>query len=208
MQQILIHGLGQSPSSWNETIERLKEPEKVKCPDLAELLQGNRVDYISLYDAFSKYCHSFSEPLNLCGLSLGGVLALHYGIDHPEKVNSLVLIAAQYRMPEKLLKLQNAMFRFMPESMFRQMGFGKKEFIQLSKSMMKLDFSKELQKLSCPVLIICGEKDKANRRASEELAKYLPHAQMQIVEKAGHEVNLDAPERLAEIWNGFYEQEA
>lgn len=40
----------------------------------------------------------------------------------------------------------------MPNSMFQQMGFGKKDFIELSKSMMKLDFSQELKKVTCAFL--------------------------------------------------------
>ena len=36
------------------------------------------------------------QLLNLCGLSLGAVLALNYAIDFPKKVNSLILIAPQY----------------------------------------------------------------------------------------------------------------
>ena len=53
----------------------------------------------------------------------GGVLALNYAVDHPEKVQQLVLIAPQYKMTEKLLRFQNLLFRFMPDSMFQQMGF-------------------------------------------------------------------------------------
>lgn len=50
---------------------------------------------------------NISGQLNLCGLSLGVVLALNYIIDNPKKVNSLVLIAGQSEMPKALLKLQN-----------------------------------------------------------------------------------------------------
>lgn len=68
---------------------------------------------------------------------------MHYGIEHLQKVKSLALIAAQYKMPKNLLAFQNVIFRFMPNSMFQQMGLGKTPFIQLSKSMMELDYSEE-----------------------------------------------------------------
>ena len=35
------------------------------------------------------------EDICLCGLSLGGVLALNYAIEHPGKIKVLVLIARQ-----------------------------------------------------------------------------------------------------------------
>lgn len=56
------------------------------------------------------------------------------------------------------------------------------------------------------VLVICGEKDSANRKASEKLAKCLSKAKIRIIENAGHEINIDAPEQLAEILNSYYKK--
>ena len=131
-------------------------------------------------------------------------MALNYAIDNPEKVKALVLIAAQYKMPARLLKLQNAMFRFMPQSMFQQTGFSKLDFISLCSTMAELDFSDSLGKVSCPVLVICGEKDRANKNASIELANILKHSQFEEIPEAGHEVNLESPEKLAPILQEFY----
>lgn len=203
MQQIFVHGLGQKPSSWDKTIENLKVNSNCSCPDLSEMLQSGETNYANLYVKFSEYCGGFSEPIALCGLSLGAVLALHYGIEHPGKVKSLALIAAQYKMPKALLAFQNIMFHFMPDSRFQGIGFGKKQFIQLSKSMMKLDYSAELNKISCPVLVICGEKDSANMKAARELSERVPQAEFCIIENAGHAVNADAPEQLAKVLDGF-----
>lgn len=204
MQLVFIHGLGQTPSSWEKTIEHMTIDVNCVCPDLPRMLHNQTIHYTNLYGAFSEYCNGFSEPVNLCGLSLGGILALHYGIEHPSKVNSLVLIGTQHVIPKKLLAFQNILFRFMPESMFQEMGFGKKDFIQLSKSMMALDFTHDLSNLSCPVLVICGEKDHANKKASKELAKQVPNGKLQIIWKAGHEINTEAPAYLAEILNQFF----
>ena len=67
----------------------------------AEMLKGKKATYRELYAAFSEECDKEVEEIVLCGLSLGAVLALHYAIDHPDKVKALVLIAAQYKMPKK-----------------------------------------------------------------------------------------------------------
>lgn len=204
MRPIFLHGLGQTPASWKKTIAQLEFAECCVCPDLAELCKGEQVSYQTLYEGFSKICDKFDEPLDLCGLSLGGVLALNYSIDHPEKVNSLVLIAAQYKMPKGLLKLQNFLFQLMPESMFQQTGFGKKQFIRLCKTMMELDFSSSLQKISCPTLILCGQRDSANKKAAKKLAELLKNAELQIISGSRHEVNLEAPEKLSEALCVFY----
>lgn len=204
MKQIFVHGLGQTPASWDKTIEKLGAGETALCPDLAKLICGGDASYNHLYTAFSAVCDACAEQLDLCGLSLGGVLALHYAIDHPEKVRSLVLIAAQYRMPKALLRFQNIVFRLMPKAMFQQTGFGKADFLRLCQTMMELDFSPSLAQIICPVLVVCGEKDSANKTASRELAGRLRAAELCLLERAGHEVNTEAPEKLAELLLRFY----
>lgn len=131
-------------------------------------------------------------------------MALNYAIDYPQKVKALVLIAAQYKMPAGLLKLQNILFRFMPQSMFQQTGFGKPDFISLCGSMAELDFSASLNRVSCPVLIVCGENDKTNKKASIELAEILRQSQFEEISETGHEVNLESPQKLASLLQGFY----
>lgn len=208
MKQVYIHGLGQRSASWEKMLSLLhtKEDNQTVCQDLAEIVREEEVNYKNLYQAFSNFCNEMDGSIDLCGLSLGGVIALNYAIDYPEKVNSLVLIAAQYKMPKTLLQFQNVLFRFMPKSMFQQIGFEKKDFIHLCKSMMELDFSSDLQSISCPVLVIYGEKDTANKKASMEMADLLENAEIKVVKGAGHEVNVDAPEKLAVILNDFYRQ--
>ncbi|MGN0475506.1 MAG: alpha/beta fold hydrolase [Acutalibacteraceae bacterium] len=203
MKQIFIHGLGQAPSSWEKTVSHLENKEYL-IPDLSLFLKDGEEEYENLYCGFSAYCDDISEPVSLCGLSLGAVIALNYAVDNPERVKSLILIAGQYRMPKMLLRLQNIIFRFMPESAFENIGFKRDSFIKLTNSMMNLNFSEALKDISCPVLILCGEKDGANKKSANELAKKIANAEIQLIENSGHEVNVDAPEKLAGIIDDFY----
>ena len=118
MSCIFIHGLGQKPSSWDNVISRMPESLDTVCPDLFALMSGNETSYHNLYRVFSDYCDCIPEPLNLCGLSLGGVLALHYTIDNPEKVQLLTLVGTQYKMPKTLLRIQTIVFKIMPGFIF------------------------------------------------------------------------------------------
>ena len=204
MKQIYLHGLGQNPDSWSKVIEQLEAAEHSMCPDLSELVQGQDTTYQNLYAAFSAMCDEIEEDICLCGLSLGGVLALNYVIEHPEKIKGLVLIATQYKMPKKLLRVQNAIFRFMPKSMFQQTGFGKSDFLKLCNTMMELDFSDSIYNVSCPTLVIYGEKDRANKNASIELANMLIDAELQVFNGVGHEINIEAPDKLEETLRVFF----
>lgn len=173
------------------------------CPDLSGWLCGMAC-YSNLYHALEEYCGQFHEPLNLCGLSLGGILALQYGIEHSEKLNSLALIAAQYTMPKNLLRFQNIIFHVMPDSSFQKMGFQKADFISLSKSMMDLNFENDLRKIRCRVLVICGEQDRQNKSASLQLKEKIPQAELAIIANAGHEVNVDNPVGLGTALDAFF----
>jgi pimeloyl-ACP methyl ester carboxylesterase len=139
--------------------------------------------------------------LRICGLSLGALLAIDFAIRHEEKVDSLVLIGAQYKVPSLLIDFQNLIFRCMPNKVFESMGLSKSSTIKLAHSMRSLDFTLQLNNIRCPVTILCGKKDTANLKASKRLKELLPQATLHIVPNAGHELNKYAPNTIAEILN-------
>jgi hypothetical protein len=196
--------MGQNASSWNETISFLPNTSEIVCPELSDFFSEGNCYYSKMYTAFCDYCNNFSEPLNLCGLSLGAVLALNYAIDYPRRVKSLILIAPQYDMPKFLLKVQNVLFKFMPESQFKDIGLTKKDFITLTNSMADMDFTSGLEKVSCPVLVLCGEKDNVNKKAAVKVAEKLSKAKFSTIENSGHEVNIDNPNGLAKAMKELY----
>ena len=202
MDLIFLHGLGQNPSSWNETLSFLPQGIKAYCPDLFHLCADKT--YEKIYLAFENYVDDFSNPINLCGISLGAVLALHYTLNHADKVSSLVLLAPQYKMPKRLLRFQNAVFRIMPNSLFAKDGIEKQDIIQLTNSMRFLDFEQEIRNIVCPTLIICGQKDTANSKAAKKMANLISNAELYFIDNAGHEINVVASERLVNIMNLFY----
>lgn len=206
MKLVCFHGLGQSRKSWEKVIGKSNLQSCSVSPDLYEMIRDRQADYQNLYTAAGIYCSQLDDDLILCGLSLGAVLALNYAIDHPEKIRGLVLIAPQFRMPKILLKFQNAVFRLMPASFFQSSGLRKNEMIYLCSSMAELEFTESLNRISCPVLILCGSQDKANQKAAERLAEILDHSTYKVIEKSGHEVNMDNPESLSALLDEFYKK--
>ncbi len=204
---VFLHGLGQTPEDWSKVLERFDGFGECYCPDLVKMCKSP-ADYGDLYRAFSAYCADRGGcPLDLVGLSLGGMLALNYAAENPGAVRSLVLIGTQYKSPKALLKLQNVMFRVMPRSSFKETGFDKNDFISLCSSMTELDFTASLGSIFCPTLILVGGRDRPNRKAAFELLHKIKQAKLVKIGSAGHEINRDCPERLAEIIKRFYETE-
>ena len=66
---------------------------------LCACLPGNS-KLSELYGAFAEYCDHVGRAVHLCGLSLGGILALNYALDFPEKVKTLVLIGTPHKIPK------------------------------------------------------------------------------------------------------------
>lgn len=134
-------------------------------PDLGAMLAG-RAEYQALREALFAVCDAEKAPLHLCGLSLGGVLALDYAAYRPERIASLVLIGTPCAMPKRLLKIQDLLFALMPRKLFTGLGMTKRQVRGLAASMAEVDIPALLPRVRCRTLVLCGEKDRANRKAA------------------------------------------
>ena len=205
MVNILVHGLGQTEKSWDKIIEELdKSNIKAENPNLFELAKNYEINYENIYRTFCDYCNSFKEKINLCGLSLGGILSIDYAIEYPEKVNSMILIGTTYKIPKKMFKLQNFIFKFMPKSTFENMGIKKNDFINLTNSMADLDIKSKVDNIKCKVLILCGEKDNVNMESAKQLNRNIKASKLEIIKNAGHEVNTENPKELASVISKYW----
>lgn len=160
----------------------------VDCPELFSSTE-DEISYLKILGDLEQRYSEVKEPLRICGLSLGALLAIDFAIRHEEKVASMVLIGAQYKVPSLLIDFQNLIFRCMPNKAFESMGLSKSSTIKLAHSMRSLDFTSQLNNIRCPVTILCGKKDTANLKASKRLKELLPQATLHIVPNAGHELN-------------------
>lgn len=103
---LLIHGWGMHGGMWSRVAEQLSQYSDVLAVDLpghgfsvgrdesrrsddavmsADQLIDGIVDELSA---------QFSEPLNVCGWSLGGQVALRWAMRHPQQVQRLMLVAS------------------------------------------------------------------------------------------------------------------
>lgn len=203
MKNLLIHGLGQNAKAWDSVIKELPDI-KVTALNLYDFFKNTKTDYDTLLASFMDYCNSFDGKLNLCGLSLGGILALDYVKKYPEKVNSIILIGTPYKIPKLLFKAQSLIFHLMSKSTFEEIGMKKKDFISLANSMGDLNISSNLNKVKCPVLILCGRMDKQNMKGAELLNKNIKNSTFKVVDNATHEVNVDNPQELAKLIADFW----
>lgn len=71
-------------------------------------------------------------------------------------------------------------------------------------SMKKLDFRSRIQEITCPVLVVCGEKDRVNRKSAYYFSQNIENAALSVAENAGHAVNEENPKALARVLDEYY----
>lgn len=205
MKKILIHGSGHKAISWQETISYTKDQKEILCPDLCSILNGQDATYENLYTSFIEYCSRIDGQIHLVGLSLGGIIAMNYALDFPEKVKTLVIIGTPHKIPKVAFEIQNVIFRFFPKSVFKEMAFDKKDTFALENSIKKLEIADKIQEIKCPVLVICGGKDRANKKSAYYFSENIENVALCMIEKTGHVVNEENPKELARILNEYYD---
>jgi pimeloyl-ACP methyl ester carboxylesterase len=66
------------------------------------------------------------------------------------------------------------------------------------------DLTGQLDQISQPVLVLCGQQDPAFHRAGELFEARLPRVQRRMIPAAGHPLPLDAPEALLREIHAFH----
>ena len=143
------------------------------------------------------------QQVDVCGLSLGAMVATQLAADFPERVRRLVLIAGQVKPPKTVMRVQSAMMRMIPASRFADSGVSKDRLLRMLEAAREVDLTEALPRITAPTLVLVGSKDKANLPGARALADGIAGAQLLVVAGSGHAVNEDAPGELVRILEDF-----
>ena len=218
---VLLHGLGIDHRMWTPQLADLSEDHFVLAPDLPGFtpkVPGELASLAATSRSVADWLEqTFPSSVYLCGLSLGGMVALQLAHDYPHLVKGLIVSGAQVRPPPLLMFVQSFILRFMPEKIFLKgtdapymtetlkkaeqetaMFLGKQSFLRVMREAGKVNLRPLLPAIHQPSLILCGAKDKPNLPVAKELAAKLPQAELRIVPGVGHVWNLEAPEKFSD----------
>lgn len=156
------------------------------------------------------------EKASVLGVSMGGMIAQHLAIDHPEKIEKLILVVtspgpnplltesvgewlAQAKQGDHTALMESNVRRIYSESYYRKnkwlipiMGKLTKprsycRFFVQAQACLTHDAWEDLPKISAPTFVIGGEQDRClGGDASRELAARIPDAKLHMYPQWGH----------------------
>ena len=206
MALALLHGLGTGPEAWRPQLDELGPERTVLAPQL-QLDGGFSVER----EAGGLLRDLPPEPLDLCGLSLGALVALRMALDDPARVRRLAVCAGFASLPLRFRLLQGAVgtiAALVPARARGELGGLDRSAIRaVFRAGRRFDVSAELGRLTMPVLVLVGERDRANSGLSQALAAAVPCGRLEIVPGAGHVANADAPEAFTAALRSFLDRD-
>lgn len=203
---VLLHGLGQTPQSWQDQVTALPAGFKAVAPWLRGLRPG-RDEQFSVQGAADDVLAQLNthgvEQMSLVGVSLGALVALDAAVRAPDAVSHLVLAAGPLNPSKATLGVQKLLFRLVPAGRMASMGVQKRRFLQALDELAGVDHRSRLGEVTARTLVLVGSDDRANLPAAHALAAGIPGARLEILPGAGPQLNTDAPALFNELVYGF-----
>jgi len=123
---VLIPGLGCTCRSWDPVRDELGEHFTLVCLDnrgmgrsVAKRQPHTLGDYSA--DVVELLDHLQLDHAHVLGISLGGIIAQRFAVDHPERVNRLVLVSCAHRFGPYLWEIAGLVgqsLRYFPAKLF------------------------------------------------------------------------------------------
>lgn len=163
------------------------------------------------------------EQITLCGLSLGGMVAMWLAANAPERLERVVLACTSARMPAPDSYAERAALvreqgiepfadgivsRWFSDltppatrSRFREIlvTTPSEGYAACCEALSVWDFRDALPEVSVPTLVLAGEADAATPKADTDLlAERIPGARLVVLPGAAHLANLELPREFAD----------
>lgn len=179
--------------------------------------------------------HLDLQPVHLVGISMGGMVGFQLGVDRPELLRSLCIVnsapevkaksAADWWMLAKrwslsrLLSLQTigkglgrllfplpeqAELRAKVEQRWPQND--KRAYLASLDAIIGWGVRERLAVITCPTLVISGDRDYTPVAAKQAYVAELPNARLVVIERSRHATPMDQPDRFNAVLDDFLAQ--
>lgn len=193
---LFIHGNGESGGTFFKQVPYFSKKYKVIIAD--SRAQGKSVDngdsltYEMMADDYAALLDAMKiDSAYVVGWSDGGINGLLLAIHHPEKVKKLAITGANLRpdttaVPRELWDMITPIYielKNKPDK--NEMENAGYKLLHLLVEMEPIPLT-DLQKISCPTLVIGGDHDLIKEEHTMEIYKNIPNAYLWILPNSGH----------------------
>jgi len=229
---ILSHGWMDDCSVWKSQIEFLAKKYKVIVYDHRGHGKSDKPKKDYSIQTLSNDIYSLIQKLNfekitIIGHSMGGMTALVFALEHPDKVSKLVLVGTTAKMAFSMRVQLWIMMHILPYKSFARGAIDSK-YYEPSEQVIKeamdralrtskyvahecsLEFTKNydirhrVSKIKVPTLIIVGDKDKVTPvEMSQHLSSEIEGSKLQIIPNSKHMPMIDKVKEVNEIIDKF-----
>lgn len=166
---------------------------------------------------------------HVVGVSLGGMIALGLGLDHPGRTAGIVAAGCRADAPEPFRRMWSdrrallardglpalaeatlaAWFPGAVDAEVRDLaramieGIAPAAYVAISSELQSLALKPRLAAMRRPVHLICGAADGAHPAAMREMAQLIPDAALTVLEGCGHLSNLEDAEAFTAAATAF-----
>lgn len=222
---VLLHSLGADGRMWDGCLDRLTEDYRVIIPDSRGHGASGPVTTASVElwttDLERVLDATGTDTAILVGLSLGGIQALAFAAEHPDRVTSLVVADSFAALPREVARekirhlndqaIQGAMAavadHYLADTFQHPYPPGA-EAVRKAIAAMDADsycaaveacfgvrIEDRLSRIQAPTLVMWGERDaKTPFALSEQIASAVKDSQLVTIPAAGHLSSVDNPE--------------
>lgn len=195
---VLLPAAVDGPGTWTGLTSALGRAYRVLAPEPGAAgpvlpLTGRVAAVTSAMDAAGV------ASATLCGHGLGAVVALQLAAEAPDRVDGLVLMTRQVALSPVLLSLPAAVLRLLSAAAVQRLGAAPPQVTALLDQVRPVDAAPLAARVTTPAVVVCGARDRVNRRASAALARALPAGRLELVPGARDGWPSAQPERLAPL---------
>jgi len=211
---VLTHGLAASGGVWGAQVHAFAKGFRVLTWDLRGHGQsispkGSFTLHDLSEDLRAVLDHAGIEEAVVLGHSAGGVIAMRFALDHPDRVAGLVLVGTasecNQRSADFYEKLATIALERGMEPAQRRLGVSADAarnadpatFAMMARCMGNLlnqPLTSEVELIQCPTLIIVGDKDLLGAGGSVILSRRIRGSRLHIVPGRGHGIFLEDPD--------------
>jgi 3-oxoadipate enol-lactonase len=202
---VLLHGSGRASRMWQPVLRDLSVGWHVLAPDLPGFGRSTGPFTVSgAAQLVGEMAAVQTAPVHLCGLSLGGLIALRVAARLGPQVASLTITGTPV-VPRRDFPAALRRFRRLPGPLLPLFSdvAGRREWLRMIDELEATDVRDYLPLITAPALVVGGSRDWRAVPAACELAKGIPAGRVWVAPHQGHNWPVISPDLFSKVVTDF-----